>query len=211
MPAKLVETAWLQNKGITSQLFTAVFFFFANYVATRQTERLPKRKNEMPKQIKITYIIEILCTIKAVCLPYMISKFSKAFAGYVVSKGGLISEGIFNLVPTSKECVKSLSKGQLISKCLFGIFKFFQKTNENKSHSSKVEFVCSFFGRNVSLKKSFRLCLTFTNISIQVEKSLGTKLKIPSEIKLPLSKRGHFFNAQKNLRRSADPHKSPKT
>ena len=81
----------------------------------------------MPKQMKITYIIEILCTIKAVCLPYMISKFSKAFAGYVVSKGGLISEGIFNLVPTSKECVKSLSKGQLISKCLFGVVKFFQK------------------------------------------------------------------------------------
>ena len=51
----------------------------------------------------------------------------------------------------------------------------------------------------------------FTAVSIQVEKSLGTKLKIPSEIKLPLSKRGHFFNAQKNLRRSADPHKSPKT
>ena len=25
------------------------------------------------------------------------------------------------------------SKGQLISKCLFGVFKFFQKTNENKS------------------------------------------------------------------------------
>ena len=122
-------------------------FFFANYVATRQTERLPERKNEMPKPIKITYIIEILCTIKAVCLPYMISKFSKAFAGYVVRKGGLISEGIFNLVPTSKECVKSLS----------------------------------------------------INISIQVEKSLGTKLKIPSEIKLPLSKRGHCFLMRRKI------------
>ena len=30
-----------------------------------------------------------------------------------------------------------------------------------KFHSSKVEFVCLFFGRNVGLKKSFRLCLTF--------------------------------------------------
>ena len=28
-------------------------------------------------------------------------------------------------------------------------------------HSSKVEFVCSFFGRNIGSKKSFRLCLTF--------------------------------------------------
>merc|ERR1719264_1204622 len=52
-------------------------------------------------------------------------------------------------------------KGQLISKCLFGVFTFFQKTNENKWTSSKVEFVCSVFGRNFSLKKSFRICLTF--------------------------------------------------
>ena len=52
-------------------------------------------------------------------------------------------------------------KGHLISKCIFGVFAFFQKTNENKSTSSKVEFVCLFFGRNVGLKKSFRICLTF--------------------------------------------------
>ena len=54
----------------------------------------------------------------------------------------------------------AMAKGQLISKCLFGIFTFFQKTNENKSTSSKVKFVCSFFGRNVGLKKSFRICQT---------------------------------------------------
>ena len=53
-------------------------------------------------------------------------------------------------------------KGQLISTCIFGVFTFFQKTNENKSTGSKVEFVCSFFGRNVGLKKSFQICLTFT-------------------------------------------------
>ena len=52
-------------------------------------------------------------------------------------------------------------KGQLISICLFGVFNFLQKTNENKSHSSKIEFVRSFFGRNDGLKKSFRVCLTF--------------------------------------------------
>ena len=34
------------------------------------------------------------------------------------------------------------NKGQLISKCLFGDFNFFQKTNENPSHSSKNEFIC---------------------------------------------------------------------
>ena len=38
-------------------------------------------------------------------------------------------------------------KGQLISKCLFGVFNFFQKVNENTSHSSKNEFICLFFGR----------------------------------------------------------------
>ena len=42
--------------------------------------------------------------------------------------------------------------GQLISKCLFGVFTFFQETNENKSTSSEVEFVRSFFGRNFGLK-----------------------------------------------------------
>ena len=30
------------------------------------------------------------------------------------------------------------SKGQLISKCLFGVFNFFQKTNENKLSSGIV-------------------------------------------------------------------------
>ena len=58
-----------------------------------------------------------------------------------------------------------INKGQLISKSLFVVFNFFQKTNKNKFelryHSSKVEFVCLFFGRNVGLKKSFWLCLTF--------------------------------------------------
>ena len=55
------------------------------------------------------------------------------------------------------------AKGQFISKCLFGVFTFFQKTNENKSTNSKVKFVRSFFGRNVRLKKSFRICPTFIN------------------------------------------------
>ena len=49
------------------------------------------------------------------------------------------------------------SKGQLISKCLFGVFNFLQKTNENKSHSSKIEFVRSFFGGNFGLKKIFSI------------------------------------------------------
>ena len=46
-----------------------------------------------------------------------------------------------------KSCRFFFAKGQLISKCLFGDFNFFQKTNENTLHSSKNEFICSFFGR----------------------------------------------------------------
>ena len=52
-------------------------------------------------------------------------------------------------------------KGQLISKFLFDAFTFFQKTNENKSTSSKVDFFLFVFGRKVSLKKLFWICLTF--------------------------------------------------
>ena len=45
-----------------------------------------------------------------------------------------------------------------------------KKTYKNKSTTmsiSKVEFVHSFFGRNVNLKKSFRLCLTFNSSCIK--------------------------------------------
>ena len=45
------------------------------------------------------------------------------------------------------------AKGQLISKCFFGVADFLQETNENKSHSSKIEFIRSIFGGNVGLKK----------------------------------------------------------
>ena len=60
---------------------------------------------------------------------------------------------------------KQLAKGQIISKCLFGVFNFFQKTNENKSHSSRNEFVCSFFGRIQDTKICFWDYLTFNNTS----------------------------------------------
>ena len=51
--------------------------------------------------------------------------------------------------------VNTGSAGQLISKCLDGGLQFPPK-NEGKQvdlrfHSSKVEFVCSFFGGDVSL------------------------------------------------------------
>ena len=47
-------------------------------------------------------------------------------------------------------------KGQMISKRLFGVFNFFQKTNENTSHSSKNEFISLFSGRIHGLTICFR-------------------------------------------------------
>jgi hypothetical protein len=45
----------------------------------------------------------------------------------------------------------------------FWCLQFPPKTNKNKSHSCKIEFVCLFFGGNIHLKKSFRFCLTFNS------------------------------------------------
>ena len=42
---------------------------------------------------------------------------------------------------------RSNAKGQIISKRFFSGRGFFQKTNENTSHTSKNEFICSFFRR----------------------------------------------------------------
>ena len=44
-----------------------------------------------------------------------------------------------------------LTKGQIILKRLFCVFNFFQKMNKNTSHTSKNEFIRSFFGRILRL------------------------------------------------------------
>ena len=54
---------------------------------------------------------------------------------------------------------KGLNKGQLISKCLVGVFKFFKKNRtkqvDTRYHSSEEdEFFRSFFGRIEDTKKS---------------------------------------------------------
>ena len=51
-----------------------------------------------------------------------------------------------------------------LAKCLFGVFNFFQKPNENTSHSNKNEFIRSFFGRIQGYQKSFRNYLTFKKL-----------------------------------------------
>ena len=60
------------------------------------------------------------------------------------------------------ESLSSGTKGQIIFESFFGVFNFFQKRNENKSTRGIIGVKSnSFFGRNVGLKKSFWLCLTF--------------------------------------------------
>ena len=51
--------------------------------------------------------------------------------------------------------VLQIYKGQVISKCLLGVYTFSQKTNENKSTSSKDELFRSFFGRKCDTKETF--------------------------------------------------------
>ena len=45
--------------------------------------------------------------------------------------------------------IEKCAEGQIILECLFGVFNFLQKTNNLRFHSSKVEFVRSFFGGNI--------------------------------------------------------------
>ena len=62
-------------------------------------------------------------------------------------------------------------KGQIISKRLFRILEFSQKTNEQIRRSSKNEFVRLFFGRIRGYQKSFRNYLTFMIFWICFEKT----------------------------------------
>ena len=55
-------------------------------------------------------------------------------------------------------------KGQIILKSLFDVFNFFQKTNENRSHSSKNQFIRSVFGRIHAWIICFWSYLTFSTV-----------------------------------------------
>ena len=68
-------------------------------------------------------------------------------------KGQLILKclfGVFNFFQENEwkqVYLRYHSKGQLISNCPFDVFNFFLKTNKNTSHTNKNEFIRSFFGR----------------------------------------------------------------
>ena len=59
--------------------------------------------------------------------------------------------------PTLNDRQSLVGKGQLISKCIFGVFNFFQKMNKNTSHNSKNKLICSFFGRIEDTKGHFEI------------------------------------------------------
>ena len=62
------------------------------------------------------------------------------------------------------DCKKKLFLGQIISKCLFGVFNFLQKMNKNTLHTSKNELIHSFFGRIHVLTICSRNWLTFSDL-----------------------------------------------
>ena len=49
-----------------------------------------------------------------------------------------------------------------------------RKQVDLRYHSSKVELVCLLFGRNVGLKKSFQVCLTFIYAPCKIRKAYYT-------------------------------------
>ena len=53
-----------------------------------------------------------------------------------------------------------ITKGQLLSKCLYGVFNFLQKTNKNKSTRgimNKLNSFVRFFEEIVDTKKTFEI------------------------------------------------------
>ena len=100
-----------------------------------------------------------------ICVPWY-SELSKLpiFCIWISTHTNWFSN-IVNLIGECRNYLNIPTKGQLISKRLFGILEFFQKTHERIRHSTvrrkKPEFVRSFFWKNRRLERKIRLCLTF--------------------------------------------------
>ena len=91
------------------------------------------------------------------------SNFKKLFTftnGHLLLFALLLVQKKRLLSPLKFDCVK----GQIISKGLFGVLDFSQKTNERIRRSSKNKFVRSFFGKIRGYQKSFQIYLTFWQV-----------------------------------------------
>ena len=96
--------------------------------------------------LQVTYACHIQCNY-SFWVTYLTAIFFETGAMGTPSKSQnstMLSQGL-------------LAKGQLISKCLFGVFNSPKKsTLGNIIHSSKIEFFGSFFVRTEDIKKTFR-------------------------------------------------------
>ena len=66
-----------------------------------------------------------------------------------------------------------VTKGQIISKRLFGVLEFSQKTNKRIPCSSKNEFVCSFFGRIWGHQKVLQNYMTYSTLESGIDVGQG--------------------------------------
>ena len=55
----------------------------------------------------------------------------------------------------------------------------------SKKGTNKVDFVCSFFGRNVGLENSFRICLTFTLLSNYLTQNITVATSVLISVSKP--------------------------
>ena len=99
---------------------------------------------------------------KRVCTSFVIISLSFFYASAAKNAvDAMIARAVFLFLFCPQ--IYCVIKGQLISKCVLGLFTFFQKNWTKSSRQAvKSKLVRSIFGRNVRLKKSFRICLTFS-------------------------------------------------
>ena len=69
--------------------------------------------------------------------------------------------------------MKVILKGQLSSKCIFGVFNSPKKQRKHRSHSSKVKFFVRFFGELKIPKRRFEINWPLAGLSGQGQATLG--------------------------------------
>ena len=78
-----------------------------------------------------------MCRMEQLCRMKNSSNSIIMFLGWKISLTSIIEQD---------EIIHLFAEGQIISKRFFSDRGFFQKTNEDMSHTSKNEFIHSFFG-----------------------------------------------------------------
>ena len=122
----------------------------------------------------LTKILHIICAINNSLVihikNFLCHKFDSSVkflddGRAVGAGGGMASPDYDRSVKWGTDYTHYITKGQLISKCLFGVFSFFQKTNKNKLTWGIIAVKLNSFVRYLEVllsKKSLRLFLTFS-------------------------------------------------